>query len=95
MVDEKWWDLSGWKDLDEIYNIDEGTKINQRSLEFGNNEIRFGCLGFRENERKKAKGKRLRTCGLYRWLGRWIDTTWSREQVETNGIEFGVKFIKI
>ena len=62
MVDEKWWDLSGWKDLYEIYNIDEGANINQRSLEVGNNEIRFRCLGFWENEKEKRKAAGL---GLY------------------------------
>ena len=55
MLDEKWWDLSGWKDLDEIYNIDEGAEINRWSLEVRNNEIRLGSLGFRKNEKKKAK----------------------------------------
>ena len=55
MVDEKWWDLSGWKDLDEIYNIDKGANINRRSLEVGNNEIRYECFGFRENEKEKRK----------------------------------------
>ena len=64
MVDKKWWDLSGWKDLDEFYNFYEGAEINRQSLEVGNNEIRFVFLGFRENEKKKQKG-----CGsgaLYR-----------------------------
>ena len=55
MLDEKWWDLSGWKDLDEIYNNVVGAEINRQSLEVGIKEIRFGCLGFRENEKKKRK----------------------------------------
>ena len=62
MFDQKWWDLSGWKDLDKIYNINEGANINGWSLEVGNNEIRFGCLGFRENKKEKRKAVGL---GVY------------------------------
>ena len=51
---------------DEIYNIDKGANINRRSLEVGNDEIRFGCLGFRENEKEKIKrcgsGPEMKEC---------------------------------
>ena len=59
MVDEKWWNLSGWKYLDEIYNNAEGAEINRRSLEVGIKETRFGSLGFRENEKGKRKAAGL------------------------------------
>ena len=45
----------GWKNLNEIYNNAEGFETNRRSLEVKNNEIVFGCLGFRENEKKSEK----------------------------------------
>jgi hypothetical protein len=33
--------------------------------------------------------------GIYRGLGWWKGASWSREQVETNGSQFGVELTKI
>ena len=60
-------DLSGLKDLDEIYNFDVEAESKRRSLDLENNELRFGAVGFWENEKIMRRG-----CGsaVYRPIGR-------------------------
>ena len=47
MFNEKWWDLSGWKDLGEVYNNPEGAKIIRRNLEVKNSELANAYVGLR------------------------------------------------
>jgi hypothetical protein len=51
-MDEKMWDWSGLKDLDEIYNFRLEAKAIWDSFDGKNNELRFIALGLRDEQRE-------------------------------------------
>ena len=65
-MDKNTWDLSGLKDLDEIYNFPEEAEGRRRRLEVDINEWRFGDIGFRDLE----KQNQISLC-LEVYIGLW------------------------